>query len=507
MMDQAPIFIIAVPLLAALVLTLAGPLGPRFAYGLLVAALAASLAFALTALGQVADTGQALRYRLADWAPPMGIELVIDHLNGVVLVLVAGCALLTAVYSLRTAAQDHADRLNHYYALFALLVAGLLGMTATGDVFNLYVLLEIAALSSYGLLARGRGPAYFATFKYLVVGTIGACFYLLGVGYIYIMTGSLNMADLAGILSRPEFQQSPSVRIGFTLIILGVWIKMALFPLHAWLPNAYSKAGTTTACLIAPLMTKVSVYVMLRIMFSVFSAEYIFTQINWSHLVIWLASAAAVAGMVTALAQRDLRKMLTYILVAEIGYMAGGAWLANAAGFTGATYHILADGLMTLCMFMAVGAIIHRTGDSSAAAMQGIFRRMPVTAAVFLIGAAAIVGVPPTCGFFTKWYLIQGAAQAGAWVFVAALLIASLVAAIIFFRLLEIAFFGPLDEAAAGGSGHGHGHGPGPQVARAEAPLSMLLPMIFTAAALIGLGLYTNEMVGNFIRWAVPAGF
>lgn len=508
MIDQAPILIIIIPMFAALFLTLAGPLGPRFAYGLLIAALAASLTCALLVLGVVVDGNQAVQYRLGDWPPPLGIELVIDHLSGVVLVLIAGCALLTAIYSLRTAEQDNPDRLNHYYALVALLVAGLLGMTATGDVFNLYVLLEISALSSYGLLARGRGPAYFATFKYLIVGTIGACFYLLGVGYLYIMTGSLNMADLAEILSRPELQESVSVRIGFTLIILGVWIKMALFPLHAWLPNAYSKAGTTTACLIAPLMTKVSVYIMLRMMFTVFSADYIFNQIAWSELVIYMASAAAVVGMVAALAQRDLRKMLTYIIVAEIGYMVGGAWVANAAGFTGATYHILADGLMTLCLFMAVGAIIYRTGETTKAAMVGIFQKMPITSVVLVIGAASIIGVPPTCGFFSKWYLIQGAAQAGAWVFVAALLIASLVAAVIFFRLLEVAFFGDLDAApVAGEGGHGHGHGHGPAVVRAEAPLSMLIPMVITAAGLIVLGIYTREVVSYFISWSIPAGF
>lgn len=504
MMDQAPILIIIIPLFASLFLTLVGPLGPRFAYGLLIAALAGSLGCSLLSLGLVLDGNQAVHYRLGDWPPPLGIELVIDHLSGVVLVLIAGCALLTAIYSLRTAEQDNPDRLHHYYALFCLLVTGLLGMTASGDVFNIYVLLEISALSSYGLLARGRGPAYFATFKYLIVGTIGACFYLLGVGYLYIMTGSLNIADLAAILSQPELQESVSVRIGFSLIILGVWIKMALFPLHAWMPNAYSKAGTTTACLIAPLMTKVSVYIMLRVMFTLFSADYVFSAIVWSPYVIYLASAAAVIGMIAALAQKDLRKMLTFIIVAEIGYMTGGAWIATASGFIGATYHILADGLMTLCLFMAVGAIIYRTGETSKAAMRNIFQKMPITAVIFMIGAASIIGVPPTCGFFSKWYLIQGAAEAEAWVFVAALLIASLVSAIIFFRLLEIAFFGDLDTTGASGD-HGHTHGTVATI-RAEAPLSMLIPMVITAASVIILGLYTKEVVNYFISWSVPLG-
>ena len=505
MMDQAPVLMIVVPVFASLVLTLIGPLGHRAAYGLLLISMAGSLSAALVTLVRVVQTGQAVHYRLGDWAPPMGIELVIDHLSAGILVLISACALLTAIYSMHTARQDNPDRLNHYYALFALLVAGLMGMTAAGDLFNLYVLLEISAISSYGLLARGKGKAYYATFRYLIMGTIGASFYLFGVGYIYIMTGSLNMADLSDILSRPELKESVSVRIGFTLIILGVWIKMALFPLHAWLPNAYSRAGTTTACLIAPLMTKVSVYIMLRVMFTVFSVDYIFQQIAWSHLVIYLASAAAVLGMVTALAQRDLRKMLTYIIVAEIGYLTGGAWLATTAGYTGVVYHILADGLMTLCLFMAVGAIIYRTGESTSGAMEGIFQRMPLTAAVFLIAAASVVGIPPTCGFFSKWYLLQGAIQAGEWIFVAALVIAGLVAAVLFIRLLERAFFGSLDDAVME-TDNKKSLTAARKIQLEEAPLTMLLPLVLTGAALFGLGIYTNEVVHHLIRWSVPAG-
>ena len=206
MMDQAPVLMIVVPVFASLVLTLIGPLGHRAAYGLLLISMAGSLSAALATLVRVVQTGQAVHYRMGDWAPPMGIELVIDHLSAGILVLISACALLTAIYSMHTARQDNPDRLNHYYALFALLVAGLMGMTAAGDLFNLYVLLEISAISSYGLLARGKGKAYYATFRYLIMGTIGASFYLFGVGYIYIMTGSLNMADLSDILSRPELK-------------------------------------------------------------------------------------------------------------------------------------------------------------------------------------------------------------------------------------------------------------------------------------------------------------
>jgi len=492
--EQSPILILAIPLLTALAISLFCQRHDRFAYVLLVLAMAGSFVAALLTMITVVQSGAAIHYRLGDWPPPFGIELVIDHLNALVLTMVSGCALLTAVYSLRSVREESGDRIAHYYTLFGLLIAGLLGMVATGDAFNLYVLLEISALSSYAMLARGRGYAYYATFKYIIMGTIGACFYLLGVGYLYIKTGTLNMADLSDILSTAEMHESVSIRIGFILIIVGIWIKMALFPLHGWLPNAYTRAADTTSCLIAPLMTKVSVYIMIRLMFSVFSVDYVFRTIPWHEAVVWLATAAIVAGSISALAQRNLKKMLTYIIVAEVGYMVGGVWLANRSGLTGAVYHILSDALMTLCLFMAVSAIIFKTGKTGFDAMENIFRKMPVTSVVFVVGAFAIIGIPPTCGFFSKWFLIRGGIEAGQWGFVAALLFSSLISAVIFFRLIEIAYFGSFET---------HGRR---EVARAEAPVSMIIPMVCVAAALILIGIYTNEIVSGLIRWSLPAG-
>ncbi len=495
MAEHYPILVLLFPLLAAFAISLFAGRRDTLAFVLLVLAMAGSFFAAVNTLVQVMLTTESIRYRLGNWPPPFGIELVVDHLGALVLCMVSGCALLTAVYSKETVRQEIPDRIHHYYTLYCLLVSGLLGMVATGDAFNLYVLLEISALSSYALLARGRGLAYYATFKYIILGTIGACLYLLGVGYLYIKTGTLNMADLFAILSRAEMHESATIRIGFILIILGFWIKMGLFPMHGWLPNAYSQASTTTSCLVAPLMTKVSVYVMVRMMFSVFSVDYVFKTIPWHELVVWFASLAIVAGSISALAQRDLKKMLTYIIVAEVGYMVGGAWLANANGLTGTIYHILSDAVMTLCLFMAVGAMIYKTGTSSFAAMEGVFRRMPITSAVFILGAFSIIGIPPTCGFFSKWYLIQGGIEAGQWVYVVALLFSSLINAVIFFRLIEIAYFGTFEA-----------HGDHALPPRDEAPATMIVPMVVTAATLVVIGLYTNEIVTHIVQWAIPSG-
>ena len=196
---------------------------------------------------------------------------------------VAVVSFLVAIFSKHAVEKELPDRIAHYYTLFVLLVTGLLGMTITGDAFNLYVLVEIAALTSYALLAMGKGRAYMSTFNYVIMGTIGACFYLLGVGYLYMKTGTLNMGDLSQLL--PQLHYSEAILVGFVLIMVGVWIKMAFFPLHGWLPNAYTFAPIASSCLIAPLMTKVSVYIMIRMMFSVFNANYVFNVVSWSPLI------------------------------------------------------------------------------------------------------------------------------------------------------------------------------------------------------------------------------
>jgi multicomponent Na+:H+ antiporter subunit D len=494
---QTPILILLAPLFSGILITIFAQKSKNVAFFLLILGMVGSFSAACNVLLQVLQGSGPIHYRLGDWPPPFGIELVIDHLSGMVLFMVSGAALLTAIYSKHTVEVEIPDRIHHYYTLYTLLVSGLLGMVATGDVFNLYVLLEISALSSYALLARGRGLAYIATFKYIIIGTIGASFYLLGVGYLYIKTGTLNMADLSTMLATPEMHQSPSIKIGFIFIILGIWIKMAFFPLQGWLPNAYSCASTTTSCLIAPLMTKVSVYIMIRLMFSVFSADYIFKTLQWQQFMVWMACIAIVVGSVSALAQRNLKRMLCYIVVAEVGYMVGGVWLANSNGFSGAVYHIMSDVMMTLCLFMAVGAVTYKTGETSLEAMRGIFRRMPITAAAFLVGGFSIIGIPPTCGFFSKWYLITGAIETGQFHFVIALLFSSLINAILFFRIIEIGFFSPFDE---------NGHATHQVIVVNEAPAMMLVPMVISAASLIIIGLYTRFLMSNIVQWTIPVG-
>ncbi len=485
---QAPILIVLLPFFAALLICVAGQRRPKACFALTVAALLGAWSASAMVFAQVIAAGP-VDYLLGGWPPPFGIQYQIDVLNGIVLILVTSVALLTAVYSLTSVPDDFADnprKIPLYYSLYLLLITGLLGMTITVDAFNLYVLLEISSLATYALIAIRRGRAVMAAFQYIIMGTIGASFYLLGVGYIYIKTGTLNMIDIHAVITETGLAGSNSILVAFILIMVGVWIKMAFFPLHGWLPNAYTFAPSTSGAVLAPLMTKVTIYVMLRMMLTVFGVDYLLA-IDWSSLVVGMAVLAIVAGSLFALAQQDLKKMLCYIIISEVGYMVGGAWLLNESGMIGAVYHIASDALMTLCLFLAAGAIITRTRDHDLSAMKGLYGRMPLTMVGFTMGGLSMIGLPPTCGFVSKWYLIRGGMESGQWHYVAALLFASLINVVLFFRIFELAFFQLDDEDE-------HRAHANPQ--REEAPLSMLIPLLTASASLLLLGVFNERIVG-----------
>ncbi|MFP4533287.1 MAG: proton-conducting transporter membrane subunit [Desulfobacterales bacterium] len=492
MSAQFPALIIVVPLLAAIVVNIAGWMRKSLCFPAALAALTISFLSAIGLMSQVMAEGDVI-YRMAGWDPPWGIALHIDHLNGIILILIALVAILNMIAHRSAAASQYANQLGAFYALYLLFVTGLMGIVITGDTFNLYVLLEISSLSGYALLGMGGGRATISSLHYLFLGTIGASFYLLGIGYLYIMTGSLNMADIAGIL--PTLESVSLIKVSFILCIVGLFIKMALFPLHTWLPNAYAYAPNPAASLIAPLTTKVMIYVMIRLILTVYQPDFAFIQMEIAELVQWVAVIAIIAGSVLAYKQNKLKRMLAYIIVVEVGYMVGGFWLGNAAGMTGAVLHILNDAMMTLCVFLAAGAVMSRIQFDEFRHLQGLFAKMPFTMIAFVVGALSIIGVPPTCGFFSKWYLISGGLNAGQYAFVAALVISSLVNVLLFFRVIEISYFEPFS------SHHGHNHHP--KAPMQEASLDMLVPLMITAGLLIVMGIYAHSLVTRFIEPAI----
>ena len=493
MTQHYPALLLVTPLLAAFVISAAGWINRKWCFPIAVVALTVSAWCSVALLLRVMKEG-VIHYYLGGWAPPWGIAYYVDYLNGLVLPVICIVALVNLISSKRSVQDQFDEKIGAFYTLYVLMFTGLLGIVITGDAFNLYVLLEIAALTGYGLIAMGEERAPLATLNYLYMGTIGACFYLLGVGYLYIVTGSLNMVDIARIL--PPLYDSSAVLTAFVICMVGIWIKMGLFPLHAWLPNAYTYAPSASSSLIAPLMTKVMIYVMIRLMFTVFTPYYVFGILDVGDSVVWISVIAIVMGAVLALQQNNLKKMLTYIIIAEVGYMVGGAWLGNRDGLTGAILHIMNDAVMTLCVFLAVGNLVYKLKSYAFADLSGAFGKMPFTMWAFVAGGLSIIGIPPSCGFFSKWYLISGAIKSGHYEFMAALLFSSLVNVILFFRIIEITYFEPFEDHA-----HGH-HGKNID----EAPLSALIPLLIVAAGLFVLGFFTSDFVRLIIQFAIPKG-
>jgi multicomponent Na+:H+ antiporter subunit D len=505
MSDQLPAILLLAPLFGALIVGLVGSADHRRCFPIVVSVLSVSLFCAIGLLVQVINSGP-VDYFMGGWDPGraplgVGIQLRVDALNGLVLVVIASIALLTAVFSLRRVGEENTEKTPQFYMLYQMLCVGLLGMTITADAFNLFVLVEVSSLTSYALIAMGSQPrGTVAAFNYIIMGTIGASFYLLGVGYLYMKTGTLNMQGIHEIILNTDASGSSTIFVAFILILVGVWIKMAFFPLYGWLPNAYSYCPSTTSCVLAPLMTKVSVYIMIRVMLSIFGAEWVFQSLGWSHTIVWLACIAIVAGSVLALAQVELKKMLCYLIVAEVGYMVGGAWLANHWGMVGAIYHIISDAFMTLCLFIAASIFVKQCRADRIDQLEGLFKKMPLTTAGFVVGALAMIGVPPTCGFFSKWFLIRGGIEAGQWQYVAALIISSLINAVLFFRIFEVAYFG---KKPAEVHGHDHHHDDETQqgtvadstlIGREGRPAT-LVPLLISAAIIVLLGVFNGPIV------------
>jgi len=494
MLAQAPILVVVIPLISAFLCPLIGLWRKTLCYYWTVLALLLCALASLDILFAVMRDGT-IHYRLGGWPPPFGIEYVVDHLNAMMLVVVSLISLVAAIYSKRNVEGELPERIAYFYTVFLLQVTGFLGIVITGDLFNLYVFLEIASLAGYALIAVGEDGAPLACFRYIVMGTIGACFYLLGIGYIYIVTGSLNMADVSHLL--PALYHSKVIVTAIAFLLSGLAVKMALFPLHVWLPDAYTKAPSAASALIAPLMTKISLYVMIRILFTVFKPQLSVELLPLSGIMVWSGFAAICGGAIMALAQSDFKRMLCYVVVAEVGYVVGGVGLSNSTAMKGAILHILNDAVMTAGLFSVAGIIMYKMKSHKLSDFEGLFKKMPFTMSAFVIGALSIIGIPPTCGFFSKWYLIQGAVIAGHWAFVVALLGSSLVNVILFFRIIEIGYV--IREFHGG-----YAHNIGRDEIIDEAPFSMLAPTVAIAIAIIVMGLYNQVILAKIVVFATP---
>jgi multicomponent Na+:H+ antiporter subunit D len=485
----------ALPVLILLASAISIPLfalirkGLAFAIALFITAL--TVALGILNVTKVLHSGP-IHYHMGGWIPPIGIEYTLDHLSAFILLVINSISLIVLIHSKRAVDREIPDKGKHvpYYAVWLLMMCGFNGIVVTGDFFNLYVWLEIASLSLYGLIAVGSTKAPVAAFRYLVMGTIGACFYLLGLGFLFTISGSLNMADMKAIL--PLIPQQPTVIIGLALIVAGMGIKMALFPLHGWLPDSYTYAPSSSSALIAPIGTKVGAYVLIRVLFFIFGADYVVRTLPVTTIIAWLAAFGIIYGSIMAIAQKELKRMLAYSSIAQIGYIGLGIGLANPLGFIGAVLHIMNHACMKALLFLVAGNYRMKFGHSRIPDFdESVRKKMPWTTAAFTVGALSMVGVPPAVGFFSKWYLALGTIKNSNWIFLAVILASSLLNAVYFFRVIERVYM------VKGNSRNSR---------KEEVKASMLVPVLVLAAAILVLGLLSAAIVKGIIEKMIPLG-
>lgn len=477
MIAHLPVLQVIVPLMAAPICLVLKRPQLVWLFSLIVSGIAFFISILL--LQQVITSG-VISYELGGWQAPWGIEYRIDKLNAFLLLIITAISTLV-LFSAQASIEKEIPKGKHtlFYILYLLSLTGMLGIVATGDAFNVFVFLEISSLSAYALIALGKDKrALWASYQYLIMGTIGATFILIGIGLMYQMTGTLNMEDLSQRL--PEVAQTRTVFTAFTFVIVGVCLKLALFPLHLWLPNAYAYAPSIVTAFFAATATKVAIYLLIRFTFSIFGLSFSFTAIPLQTLFMALGLLGIVIASTSAIYQTNIKHLFAYSSIAQIGYMIVGFSMTSVTGLTATLLHLFNHALMKSAIFLALAAVMYRLGNVQLSNFHGLGRQMPLTMAAIVVGGLSLIGVPLTVGFVSKWYLLVALIEQGWWFVAALVLLGSLLALVYVWRIVEVAYFKEPTNTS---------------LAVTEAPVVFLIPVWTLVIANIYFGIDTRLSV------------
>lgn len=489
MREHLPVLLFLIPFMTAVSMPLIGLFRWQWCRPISLLALSIMSLTSLVAFGEVVRRGE-IRYPFSGWAPPVGIEWLLDGLSGVMMIPVSLIALIALIYAGPGVQMSLSRREIPFHALVLLLVSALTGLVLSADLFNIFVFLEVASLCGYALVAVAGGRALVAAFRYLILGTIGASFYLLAIGYLYASSGTLNMADLGRQL--PDLLGSTAVLSGLVFLIIGLGIKVALVPLHGWLPDAYAHAPESVSPLIASLMTKVSLYALVRITFWMVGAGAIWEEVPIMIALGWLGAIATLTGAFLALSEQNIKRMFAYGGLSHIGLIVLGLSLGNATGFTGGIFYLLNDAVMQASLFFVAGTLAYRFGVREIADLSRLAGRIPWTVGALIVTALSMVGIPPTGGFFGKWFILLGALEAGNYPAVAVILVGTVLTLAYFVRIIEKLLLETRKSARLSG---------------VEAPWEMRLGMGLTSVIIILMGIFSDPAISLIRRLALPPGF
>ena len=420
-------------------------------------------------------------YEVGGWSAPWGIEISVDNLNAFLLVILTGISVIAALYAKDSViSETRLEKHNLFYTAYLLNLTGLIGVVLTGDAFNQFVFIEISALSSYGLVALGRSNnALYSAFRYLVFGTVGATFILIGIGFLYVMTGTLNMSDMSDRLG--DQYSTKTVLVGMAFIITGILIKLALFPFHVWLPDVYRYSPTVMTVFFSATTTKVFIYVLIRYFYTIFDHKQLLDNLL-PDLLMFMSAIVILYGSYIAIISNNIKKIFAYSSLSQIGYMVLGLSFMTESGLTASLIYLFNHAHIKAAVFLAIGCMIYYTGKETISSLNGLSREIPLVCFLFVLSCIALIGIPSTSGFISKWHILSAAIEADAWLIVVVILLGSLFSIVYVWRCIEAIYF---TEATDSGSR-----------SNTKLPALMFLPLLILVFCIFYFGIFTQYSVG-----------
>ena len=432
---------ILLPLVGAYFILLVGSKFRNLARNVALVTTGATFAMVCFITYLVSNQGN-LVYHLGGWAPPLGIELQADPITAFLLLTFAGVSFFVILFAYDILPAEISPKvITRYYALYLVLLGSLLGIVLSNDFFNMYVFLEISSIAAAALVAiNGDKLAMEASVKYLVMSTLGSGTVLMGIAGLYMVTGYLNLDYLAGALPQAYASYPLTVLMTLAMLTVGIAVKAALFPLHVWLPDAHGSAPTSSSAILSGLVVKVYIAVLLKLLYRVFPLDFLTTLPLQGSLLV-MATLGIFIGSIMAIRQKDIKKMLAYSTVAQIGYVFLGIGLFSEKAMTGAILHVFNHAVMKSMLFLSVGLLIKYSGCRKIDDLAGLGRVYPIPMIAFSVGALSMVGIPPLSGFISKWYLGLGALEANQLPFLLVLLLSSLLNGFYYMPIVIAGFF------------------------------------------------------------------
>lgn len=487
-----PVYILLLLLTTAVLIPLIA--GDRFKHLMkqfIMSSFVVSWILSFATLNNVMKNG-AYTYSFGNWSQTIGIQFLVDEFSSFMTLIILSVAFLVVIYSLKDMEHEIKDyQLSSYYTLVFLMLFSMIGLTITNDIFNMYVFMEILSITSCGIISiKHKKDNFLASMRYLILGAIGSTSILLGIALLYMVTGHLNMFEVSNVISQVWQNYPTNILVSLGFMVSGLAIKAAVFPLHIWLPDAHSSAPTPSSALLSGLVVKVYIFTVAKILFRIIGVD-IVDALGIPTYLTYFAALGMIMGSVFAIGQRDIKRMLAYSSVAQIGYIFLGLGLATVQGFSAALFHIVSHALLKTALFLSAGAIIYQKDKRDLKDLNGIGYEMPVTMIVFSVAAFGMIGIPGINGFMSKIYLSLAVIDMKQYVYLMIILVSSFLNAMYYLPIIISAFLKESKDRKN-------------IMVMDKIPATMLYPMVIIALGCVLMGFFPQIIMGVIER-AVPS--